>query len=192
MKGILSSAFAEAQRVLVMVFPLLLSHHPICKEYMPDMLKIGRVHLCKGCFLGYSFSLLVLAIYFILIPVTSWDIEAGPELLIPVGIVLGSLQFARAFIRRAPSWWKTVQKLLLGAGIASIIIGIIELPIDLLYRSLILFSCFLIYGLLGAALRLHYLKMTCNECRFEGDWERCEGLSGLYEKNRSTGPANAR
>jgi len=184
MKGILDSAFTEAKRVLVMVFPLLLSHHPICEEYMPDMLKIGKVHLCKGCFLGYSFSIFLLALYFLILPGMKMEILLEPELMIPVGIILGSLQLARAFIIRAPSWWKTVQKLLLGAGIASVIIGVVELPLDGIYRFLILAVCFFTYGLLGGVLRFHYLKRTCQECRFHGEWERCEGFSRLFEENR--------
>jgi hypothetical protein len=104
--------------------------------------------------------------------------------MVPVGVLLGSLQVARAFIRRLPSWWKTVQKLLLGAGIASVIIGVVGLPIDGIYRFIILAMCFFTYGLLGAVLRFHYLKRTCRECRFGGDWERCEGLSELFEENR--------
>jgi hypothetical protein len=100
--------------------------------------------------------------------------------LMIVGALLGSSQLIRALFIDMPPLIKTVQKLMLGAGIALFTMGIMEMEISVILRILLFSGIAFVFGIVGAFLRIGYIRKTCRKCSYEEQWEVCDGLSFLY------------
>lgn len=181
MKSKMREALGEAKRILKKISPLLLSHHPVCSGFGPDMIKMGDRYFCKGCFIGYTFAALLILTYLLLDSTIGVNIDIHPGIIIIAGIVLGSTQFVRAIFIDLPSAAKTVQKLMLGSGIALVTIGVLRLQVGIGIKVLIFVILVSVYGILGFLLRIIYIKRTCKRCEFRENWEICDGLSFLYK-----------
>jgi len=47
-------------------FPLFLSHHPECKHFKGHTIKVGKVRLCIGCFIGYPSAILGIFLIYVI------------------------------------------------------------------------------------------------------------------------------
>ncbi|MFX1573336.1 MAG: hypothetical protein ACFFB0_11355 [Promethearchaeota archaeon] len=157
--------------------PIILSHHPNCKEFKEHTFKIGKYRFCIGCFIGYPVAIMgVLLIFFLnLISVM------GSTLLFTTGIILMStfllspLKFTRIKVI------KIVQKILFNLGGAFLFWWIFTLP-NHFFINFLLF--FLIFGIALALVNAYHafsLYRTCKKCEFSLDWENCPGFKLLFE-----------
>ena len=181
MPSTLRRAYNEARTQLSKVLPFALSHHPFCKPFKGDMVKIFNVRLCKGCVVSYSTVVLIMGIFLLF-----YDLFQDISILewhqyILLGLVLGSGQVIRAIFPTISSWTKTLVKFCLGLGIASIFIGIVEIPISGIGRVMVFLATILLYMILGGYLRMYYMKKVCINCMYKREWHRCPGFKRLYK-----------
>jgi hypothetical protein len=163
------------------VIPLAFSHHPDCKPYRNDVIRIGKIRLCRGCTISFTIAGVMILLYLLSRDVRIMFDRMGPEILLPAGVILGMFQVLRAFVRRMGIPMKTLIKIALGVSISLIAIGVIELDLSRSMTGWALFGLFILYGLFGAPLRFYYMKKTCEECEYKADLGECEGLKFIKE-----------
>jgi hypothetical protein len=181
MKSKMREALKEGAKLLKKISPLLLSHHPVCSGFQPDMVRKGGRYFCKGCFIGYPFAIFLIAIYLLLAPLFGVELNLNPYLMMVIGVILGCTQILRAMFIDLPPFIKTIQKLMLGAGIALVTVGVLGLGVGSGIKALIFAALVILYGILGLFLRLGYIRRTCRKCEYKEQWEICDGLSFLYK-----------
>ncbi|MBN1539626.1 MAG: hypothetical protein JW939_05730 [Candidatus Thermoplasmatota archaeon] len=178
------SLFSDIFHAFPKLVPLILSHHPDCEPYRKDVIRIGKLRLCRGCTISYSL-VLILVVSYILLPLLRGLFEPfSPVLIIGVGVVLGLFQVLRGVYRKMSIIWRSLVKVALGSGIGLILIGIFRLELGYWATFWTIMGLFIVYGLVGGALRLFYMKRTCDECEFGGNLENCPGLSIIRELDR--------
>ena len=163
------------------LLPLVLSHHPDCEPYRADVIRIGKLRLCRGCTIAYGLVVLIFGSYLLFGELRDLFGEVPPPLLILSGAALGMFQVLRAVFRRMGIPRKTLVKLALGSGIALVLIGIMELDLGRTGTIWLMVGLFLLYGTLGGYIRYVYMKRTCLECEYGGDMRSCPGMSVVRE-----------
>ncbi|MGA1794177.1 MAG: hypothetical protein ACMUHM_09510 [Thermoplasmatota archaeon] len=176
--------FKDILRGFPKLLPFALSHHPDCPPYKADVIRIGKVRLCRGCTIAYGLALAIIAIYLLIEPVRDMFGVFSPFLIMGAGIFLGLFQIIRAVFRKMGVVGKSLIKIVLGIGISLILISIFELDLGFAVTYWTIIGLFLLYGVLGGALRFHYMKRTCEECEFKADLKECKGMSVVRELDK--------
>jgi hypothetical protein len=153
--------------------PYLLSHHPHCKYYAKDFLKIGKWRFCWGCIVTYPTFIAVL-IGLLLLGIhndfTWWQ-------FIIAGVIFGSFELISLWRKGTGLRHRTI-KFFLGIGLALTTIGVFTIPIHLAFRIVIYFYLYMMAGLFGS-LRIIAMEKKCRKCRWKGNWYRCPGFEEL-------------
>lgn len=63
------------KRSLLLMLPFYFSHHPLCKNYRQEIVKIGSWSICRGCLCVYSAMLLSLLITVFVNPFVSFSLD---------------------------------------------------------------------------------------------------------------------
>jgi len=163
------------------LLPFALSHHPDCKQYRNDVIRLGRVRLCRGCTIAYGLVLVIITSYLVLSPLRDLFNGISPVLIIGIGVLLGFVQVVRAVFRKMGIIGKSLVKVSLGIGISMILIGILRLELGFTATYWTIIGLFLLYGVVGGTLRFLYMKKTCEECEFKADLKECKGLKVVRE-----------
>lgn len=179
--GMRSGILWDIIRAFPKLIPIVLAHHPDCKPYRNDVIKIGKVRLCRGCTISFGIAGIMILIYLLSPDIrTSFD-RVRPVFLFSIGVFLGLFQVLRAVFRKIGVAMKTIVKVALGLGIGLIAIAVFELDLSIYLTIWIFIGLFILYGLLGGPLRFYYMKRTCEECEFKADLDDCEGLKIIKE-----------
>ncbi|MBW1692433.1 MAG: hypothetical protein JRJ70_17175 [Deltaproteobacteria bacterium] len=153
--------------------PYLLSHHPHCKYYSKDVLKIGKYRFCWGCIVTYP-TMVSSMILFLLLDFQNkfawWE-------FVIAGIIFGSYEFISLW-RKGSGLRHRIIKFLLGIGLALTTIGVFTIPIHLFFRILIFIQLYMMAGLLGS-LRMVAMEKKCRKCKWKGNWYKCPGFEEL-------------
>ena len=161
---------------------LLFSHHPPCPKYEHHTLKLGKVRLCIGCFLGYpsgiSAGLLGSWLYL--------HSLASVKMLFWIGLVLFSAILLSFTTWTSKKPLKILQKILVGAGGGFLLsASFFSFEWSLFFRLLLVWGVGMI--LLTPVGILHYwgFKKTCAPCPYHHDFGKCPLLSNkpLLEMN---------
>jgi len=147
----------------------LLSHHPICDEFDDDYYHVGDKRLCVGCFTAYPIAISIIILWRL------GFIRIETYLAFLMGLLIGSLQFLSLTRVSEIKIGKISIKVLLGIGIGFFTIGIFSLSQPLILRVLLFFICMNIAGFFSF-LRMKKIKKTCEECKYEKDWDNCPGF----------------
>lgn len=161
--------------ILRATFPYLLSHHPHCDRYGNDVFKIGRLRLCKGCYITYPTILLVMVFSCLsgIVHRYPWYSFAG------TGMVIGSFEFISLFFD--VGGYRMVIKFLLGLGVGLVIVGVYLMPIGIYYSTLIIMMLVVLANLIYM-IRWKKFKKKCLACPHEMDWENCPGFREMNER----------
>jgi len=155
--------------------PLLLSHHPICDEFNSHFIKVGKIKLCVGCFIGYP----TVIIGIILLGAFKLPALLGSELVLMIAFILMSTFILTPLNLTRLLSVKILQKILIGLGSCFLFYYIWMLPNPFLIN----FVLFLIsFGALSALLNLYHflgIHSTCKKCSFAGEWENCPGFKEI-------------
>jgi hypothetical protein len=154
--------------------PFLVSHHPHCGPFRPDVLVVGRRRLCTACFVGYPF----IAVGWLgawaasgTVPLAWWAWAAiGLALAAPQGLSFaGRIRSART---------QVLVKASLGTGLGLVCHAALALPLELGWRIAALVAALMAIQSLWV-LRFHRLERTCQACPQLALRPRCEGLADL-------------
>lgn len=178
------SLFSDIFHAFPKLVPLILSHHPDCEPYRKDVLRLGKLRLCRGCTISYGLVLIWVASYILSPDIRGLFDPFSPGLIIGAGVVLGLFQVLRGIYRSLSVIGRSLVKVALGSGIGLILIGIFQLELGFWVTFWTIMGLFVVYGLLGGSLRFFYMKRTCEECEFRGDLKNCPGLSAIKELDR--------
>lgn len=163
---------------------LMLSHHPLCKDFLDHSFRIGNHRVCKGCLIGYPTALAI-----IVIGVLSPLIDDVPFLSL---FFLTLIIFCFNLLKLTPLgrsgtfsiFLKFVRGLTLGFGILTTW----KAP-GLQDRILVFtffFACYLIY--IYAGVRRHI--KVCQRCMYYPTIPECPGLDIKDEGHRETSMAD--
>jgi len=161
---------------------LMLSHHPFCEVFDPHVFKIGKLRLCRGCFLSYP-PLYALVSIFIF-----WEAAREFFLLEAISIVdnlwwfvigFGILTFGARWLGRYSIFIKDIAKFARGAWTGFLVLVIISQHWGFKIGATII----VIAGM--AYLSLHRgkdMERTCDECEWHSDFNSCPGWEGMADK----------
>lgn len=144
------------------------SHHPLCSQFEDHVMNVKGFWICKGCGVTYPISILAFIIAFLI----------GLKLSIAVELTVFLL-----FI----SFTLSVLGLVLEIGmIKRVALGLFS---GMFFFSLIgygdlvifLLGFFMFYLILMPLMFIRYYKMKkiCNDCKYKGNWDECEGFRDL-------------
>ncbi|TET29043.1 MAG: hypothetical protein E3J70_08070 [Candidatus Heimdallarchaeota archaeon] len=161
---------------------LMLSHHPFCEVYDPHVFKIGKLRLCRGCFLSYP-PLYALVTIFIF-----WEAAREFFLLEAISIIdnlwwfvigFGILTFVARWLGRFSIFIKDIAKFSRGTWTGLLVMVIISQ-----HWGFKLGAALIVFGGM-TYLSLHRgkdMERTCNECEWNADFNACPGWEGISEK----------
>ncbi|MEM3341470.1 MAG: hypothetical protein QW728_02130 [Thermoplasmata archaeon] len=150
--------------------PYLLSHHPLCSEFDTDVLIIGRIKLCTGCFISYPIAAgLILLKKLAGFPDVEWYV------FFTAGAMLGILNLLSTAGYTNTRTTKVFIKVALGIGLGWTFLGIIYAPLTTLLKAAVfIFATLAIFGL--SLMRYFSIRRVCRRCRWKGDYKVCEGM----------------
>jgi len=171
----------KLNRILLYIrsfLPLLLSHHPNCSHFEGHTIKIKKIRLCIGCFVGYTTAIIsIITIGFFnlhnLIP---------PEILLIFGIIFVSTFILSLLNLTKIKIIKIIQKFLIGLGSALLFWGIIKLPGQLSLNFFIAFTTLTILLVMLNVYHTYGFYRNCIKCETPLNWASCEGLAQIREK----------
>lgn len=167
---------------------LMLSHHPFCEVFDPHVFKIGKLRLCRGCFLSYP-PLYALVSIFIF-----WEAAREFFLLEAISIidnlwwfVIGFciLTFGARGLGRYSIFIKDIAKFSRGAWTGFLVMVIISQH----WGFKISAALIVIGGMTYLSLhRGKDMERTCDECEWHADFNSCPGWEGMSDKLFQTSP----
>jgi len=150
---------------------LLLSHHPLCEKFESHTFKVGKYHLCKGCFLGYPTAVIVILLW----TQTSLFVHTTYIQVFELTILtflLNGLKATRLNNHESFSLFLKVDR---GITLALGIIATWKAPSPFLSISIgaFLFTLYLIYIYSGIR---RYMKV-CKNCEYYNQIPNCPGFT---------------
>ncbi len=137
---------------------ILLSHHPNCEKFENHTLNIRGTRVCIGCLAFYpTFMIVFSSVYFL------GFYSVNYVKLIYLGILQSSVLLFNFLGLAKTKITKFITKVILGSGIAFILVGILKSPFILILKSLILAIFFTILMILNY-LRVKIMINTCKKC----------------------------
>ncbi|MCK5157988.1 MAG: hypothetical protein KAR08_02435 [Candidatus Heimdallarchaeota archaeon] len=167
---------------------LMLSHHPFCEVFDPHVFKIGKLRLCRGCFLSYP-PLYALVSIFIF-----WEAAREFFLLEAISIMdnlwwfvigFGILTFGARWLGRYSLFIKDIAKFSRGAWTGFLVMVIISQHWGFKIGAILIVIGGMTY------LSLHRgkdMERTCDECEWHSDFNSCPGWEGMSDKLFQTVP----
>ncbi len=162
--------------------PFYLSHHPNCRHYRDDVIKIGGKNICGGCFFLY-FGLIVTIPPLILLGVYGF---LSPLRLAMVGSFMIMPTLARTFMRFRSVFLRRCVKIFTGAGVLLLAAIPIIAGGSLWLRYLYLLSLVTMLAMIRY-LQAANFRNICFRCIYHGDFSRCTGFREVAERLRKNG-----
>jgi len=179
--------FREAFREAIYFFKCLrgffLSHHPDCQNYDSDVIRVGHLRLCKGCFIGYGLALLLFLLFILVQPVNDLFKQIDTLTLCLLGVILAGTQVLRVFYQLNSRWFKTLQKTAFGTGLFFLAVSLVLFDADLLTKIIIYALSFVVAGGVLSLARPYYILKTCKGCSWEQNWNECPGFGKMIDKD---------
>ena len=174
---------------LLLVYPYLLAHHPICKYYEDHFVTVKGKKLCIGCtFLIPSFFLGVGVFLFTPLINSSFLYYINLQTLFLVSLILSASQLVPSIVKRfkKSKKIKAVLKTVSGLGFALIVYVILKTPVQsqhpLLIHLLYLFLIYYVFVFPYGFFKIRNITKTCTSCEFKGNWEICDGFRDFYRR----------
>ena len=158
--------------------PHLLSHHPHCRMYDRDVLRIGKIRLCSGCFIAYPTAIAVIVYG----SVTGLSYQYPWYYYMISGIIVGLSQFISLFGRGER--FRHLIKFFLGLGIGLTTIGVFRFPVHICLSILIFYLLVVLAGFF-ANKRVLKIENICEKCKYKKDWYHCPGLKKVHDDLRN-------
>jgi hypothetical protein len=161
---------------------LMLSHHPNCEIFDPHVFKIGKLRLCRGCFLSYPPLYAFVALFIFWIPSRDFFLSEAVSIIDNLWwfvIGFGILTFASRWIGRYSIFIKDVAKFSRGAWTGFLVIVLISQHWGFKIGAALI----VIVGM--SYLSLHRgkdMERTCDECEWSADFNSCPGWEGVAGK----------
>ncbi|MBN1329354.1 MAG: hypothetical protein JXA54_07765 [Candidatus Heimdallarchaeota archaeon] len=159
---------------------LFLAHHPFCETFDKHVFKIGKLRLCKGCFLSYPIAYAIPIIYIF------WKDARSFLLFTPLWIsnlwwftvYIAILTFVTRYIGRQSMFVNDLSKFIRGALAGFLFVLIIS---EIWYLKIVA-----AIGLFGGMAYLSLkrgkeMQRTCDQCVYGGDFTSCPGWKDLSE-----------
>ncbi len=158
---------------------LLFSHHPDCEKFKNHTIKIGSMHFCIGCFIGYPTAIIGILLFNIFKIYLLFDSMT----LLVSGIILLSFFLLSPLNLTKRKGIKIFQKFCIGLGSVFLFWWIWTLSADIIFNIIIFILIFgVIVVILNGYHAYSFLK-TCRKCKYKTDWQKCPGFSKIYNKN---------
>ena len=139
------------------------AHHPLCKNYNPEVFQINGMYFCKGCSEVYGSSFFVILFVAIFNPISYLTID---KLLI-IAFITISPSLIGNFIHFKKRIVKDAIRIILGIGLG---IGLSELVVvpDLVFKILIAIILLIFYytfKFTHSRISLNYHSNLCPDCK---------------------------
>lgn len=167
------------------LFPLLLSHHPECVNFSEHTLNYGKYRFCIGCFIGYP----TIFFTFLLVSILDLRFNIPIQHFFQFGLIFLLICVFSSLKLTKNKGIKILQKILIGIGLALIIIWFSKLSylkssqllttIIITFQIVILLNLYHVYG---------FIK-TCYKCESYDNWGKCQGFErfkNILEKKSNT------
>ena len=148
---------------------LLLQHHPLCKEFAADRIRVAGIAVCSGCLAAAPAALagLVFGVLAVVRGAPVWAVLAA-------GATLGLPQLT-TYLHRGGRAWRFAVKVLGGLGLGAVLASALALPV---HDAWLIGGAFVVAVAFSAlqALRVRSILATCDACPYARDWDACPGF----------------
>lgn len=134
------------------------AHHPLCKNYSDEVLKINDYYFCRGCSEVYGTALFIILFSFFLEPIKTLNIFQ----FILIGILSIIPSFIGNIIHFKHRLIKDILRIILGLGLGIGVFSIIILP-DIISKLSILLFMAIMYFIFKIS-RSNQESYLCPEC----------------------------
>jgi hypothetical protein len=147
------------------------AHHPTCNLFKNHVYNIKNIWICKGCAVTYPLSIITFVIAFIV------HLELSTALTVTLIMFCISIVTTLGII---PSKLAFIKRIILGlfSGLYFYCF-VINGRLEIFVIGLILFYFIFLFFII---IRYINLTKTCQNCIYEGDWEKCEGFFELKKE----------
>lgn len=147
------------------------AHHPTCVLFKNHVFQIKTIWICKGCAITYPLTVITFIIAFII------HLEKFTAITLTLTMFCISIVATLGIL---PSKLDFLKRIIVGffAGLyfyCFVINGKFEIFIIGLFLFYFIFLFFLL-------IRYINLTKTCQNCIYEGDWEKCDGFFELKKE----------
>jgi len=158
---------------------LLLSHHPKCESFKNHTLKLGSLHFCIGCFIGYPTAIITILLFNIFEIYSLFDSVT----LLYVGILFLSSFLLSPLNLTNRKGIKILQKFCIGFGSAFLFWWIWTLTTQIFVNLITFIGIFgAIIVMLNGFHAYSFLK-TCRKCKYKTNWHDCPGFNKSNNQN---------
>jgi hypothetical protein len=181
------SFFTKIKLYIKSLKPIILSHHPNCKNFENHTIKLRSKRFCIGCFVGYPSAVLGLIFLFLF----SLYFKLTQEFLFITSLVLLSTFFLSLFNLTEIKMIKVFQKISIGLGSSFILFWTLNLQV-ILFLKIVVF--FLLFSFLVFVFNIYHsygFYRTCKKCEFSSNMKECPGFKEInkyIEENNLPNP----
>ena len=169
-------------RVIRSFSPVYLSHHPNCRHYRDDVIKIRGMKICGGCFFLYSGLILTILTLFLMGQYRTLD----PLKIALVGFCLMMPLVIQTFIHFSSVFLRRCVRFLMGAWAFLLVVIPIKVGGSLWLKIIYLLALVMLLSLI----RYHHVanfRKKCLPCIYHGDFSRCTGFREVSERLKKNG-----
>jgi hypothetical protein len=172
-------SIGEIGQIIKGIFPIILSHHPVCSKFDSDTYGVLGWRICLGCSTTYPVAVMVVVMDILL----RWDRLIGTwivhkEWLLFAGVVLGSMQVIKYLHPPQTKSLRIAVKIALGLSIGGLTVWFFTFPAIFAIQFGMFITFAFILGFV-ASYRYNYLRTICAGCIYHGDWDLCYGFRTL-------------
>jgi len=172
-------SMGEPARIIRMLVPVLLSHHPMCSFFSHDSYVLFGRRFCLGCSITYPLALIT-SLFLILTGAYHHFPEPlfHQSLMLLSSVVLGSFQLVKYRSDSESFMFKVLIKVMLAVAIAGAVTWALTIPGEWYVILLLFLLGMVLFSFLGT-FRLMYVARKCSGCIYHGDWDICFGFRGV-------------
>jgi hypothetical protein len=148
---------------------LLLEHHPLCKEFAADRIRVAGVAVCSGCLGAAPAALAGLALGVVAVV---RGVPIAP--LLAASLTLGLPQLT-TYLHRGGRGWRFAAKAVGGLGLGAAIASALALPVARGWLVAAAVALALAFAALQGV-RVRSILATCDACPYRRDWDACPGF----------------
>ena len=168
--------------------PLLLSHHPNCKEFHGHTIRIGKYDFCIGCFFSYIGVFVMLLIFYW----TNLSQVVSKTTIFIWGIILSFSYILSIIGLTKIKIIKIMSKISMGIGLTLIVISIWNIDFSISFK---IFTILIFINIATTSMNIYrfwQMGKVCDNCEYHHDWDNCPGMGEIWsniirssDKNKS-------
>lgn len=153
--------------------PIILSHHPSCDRFKDHVMNFRGIALCRGCFLVYPTTVIVL----IILNLPIFPSFSSYITYFILSVIFFTINLIRKVLKIKNLWWQNFSRISIGISLAMAITSVLKAPSTSIQVILVIII-FSIAGIYNVINGFHNLRV-CKSCEEHRDFPHCQGSTHI-------------